>query len=152
MMLREKMKYLRRQQPALQVQRVEGSDALQLLLTPGGDRPIRLCAEVWDKDMQTPDDIIASATLTLDEVLTGKGATHTLRLKGAEADDDAGETDDDVQAFTFTYKLLHEPEEKQATKRPSLTGPSSAKAPRPVSAKAAPSPAKAAPAKGKGKK
>ena len=33
-------------------------ERLQLDLTPGGDRPIRLRVEVWDKDVKTADDLI----------------------------------------------------------------------------------------------
>ena len=47
-------------------------ERLQLDLTPGGDRPIRLRVEVWDKDVKTADDLIASAELTLSEIESGR--------------------------------------------------------------------------------
>merc|ERR1719502_663974 len=34
-------------------------ERLQMRLTPGGDRPPKLRVEMWDKDMFTPDEMIA---------------------------------------------------------------------------------------------
>ena len=57
-------------------------ERLQLDLTPGGDRPIRLRVEVWDKDVKTADDLIASAELTLSEIESGVSGKRTIRLEG----------------------------------------------------------------------
>ena len=122
-------------------------ERLQLKLYPGGERPLRLQIQVWDKDMQTPDDMIAAGEVVLDDVdakVAGVQGTRTLRLKGVDDDDE------EVEEFGFSYTLLAEEEPKQATKRSSLTGPPKGgvpKAPPATPKKAAP----AAPAKGKKK-
>ena len=75
-------------------------------------RPVRLLIEIWDKDIQTADDIIARAEIVLDNP---KGATITLPLFAVE------EGAEDVEAFTFTYEFQAEAERVQATKKASLT-------------------------------
>ena len=42
-------------------------ERLQVGLQPGGTRPVRLLIEIWDKDIQTADDIIARAEIVLDD-------------------------------------------------------------------------------------
>ena len=68
----------------------------QLMLTPGGARPPRVRIEIWDKDQQTPDDMLAAAEVTLENITTG---TVTIPLKAADPGDD------DVEAFTFAYEF-----------------------------------------------
>jgi len=87
-------------------------ERLQVGLQPGGTRPVRLLIEIWDKDIQTADDIIARAEIVLDNP---KGATITLPLFAVE------EGAEDVEAFTFTYEFQAEAERVQATKKASLT-------------------------------
>ena len=86
-------------------------ERLQLGLTPGGSHPVRLLIEVWDKDMQTADDIIARAELALDDPTSG---TITLPLFAVD------EGSEDVQAFTFSYEFQVEAEKVQATKKATL--------------------------------
>ena len=86
-------------------------ERLQLGLMPGGSRPVRLLVEVWDKDMQTADDIIARAELVLDDPTSG---TITLPLFAVD------EGSEDVQAFTFSYEFQVEAEKVQATKKATL--------------------------------
>ena len=52
-------------------------ERLQVALQPGGTRPVRLLIEIWDKDIQTADDIIARAEIVLDDP---KVLTLTLTL------------------------------------------------------------------------
>ena len=40
-------------------------ERLQIMLTPGGDRPLKLQAEIWEKDMHTPDQQMAGTVVTL---------------------------------------------------------------------------------------
>ena len=87
-------------------------ERLQVGLHPGGMRPVRLLIEIWDKDIQTADDIIARAEIVLDNP---KGDTLTLPLFAVE------EGAEDVEAFTFTYEFQAEAERVQATKKASLT-------------------------------
>ena len=54
-------------------------ERLQLDLTPGGDRPIRLRVEVWDKDVQTPDDVVATCDVALDQ---GSEGEHEYLAQG----------------------------------------------------------------------
>ena len=81
-------------------------ERLQLKIAPEDPRPLTLRVEMWDKDMNSPDDIMAAADVQLDPatMVVGGTATHTLRLKGV---DDS----DDVEEFTFAYTLLAEEEE-----------------------------------------
>ena len=81
-------------------------ERLQLRIAPEDPRPLTLRVEMWDKDMNSPDDIMAAADVKLDPatMVVGGTATHTLRLKGV---DDS----DDVEEFTFSYTLLAEEEE-----------------------------------------
>ena len=72
---------------------------------------MRLLIEIWDKDMQTADDIIARAEVVLDDP---KGGTLTLPLFGVE------EGAEDVEAFTFSYEFQAEAERVQATKKATL--------------------------------
>ena len=90
-------------------------ERLQLKLAPGGKRPPRVRVEVWDKDMHSPDDLIASAEVVLDNCADGGVGTLTLRLAGEEPDDE-GVEQGDVEAFTFSYIFQAEPEEAQAPK------------------------------------
>ena len=82
-------------------------ERLQLDLTPGGDRPIRLRVEVWDKDVKTADDLIASAELTLSEIESGVTGKRTIRLEG---------DDGPIPHFNFGWSVLAEKEERQKTK------------------------------------
>ena len=82
-------------------------ERLQLDLTPGGDRPIRLRVEVWDKDVKTADDLIASAELTLSEIESGVSGKRTIRLEG---------DDGPIPHFNFGWSVLAEKEERQKTK------------------------------------
>jgi len=88
------------------------NERLQLGLQPGGNRPVRLLIEIWDKDIQTADDIIARAELVLDNP---KGGTITMPLFAVD------EGAEDVEAFTFTYEFQAEAERVQATKKATLT-------------------------------
>jgi|TARA_B110000196_G_scaffold287985_1_gene272689 hypothetical protein len=99
---------------------------------------VRLLVEIWDKDIQTADDIIARAELVLDNP---KGATVTVPLFAVD------EGAEDVEAFTFTYEFQAEAEKVQATKKASLNKDTSKsnRGSRPGSAD------KNTPAKGKGK-
>ena len=84
-------------------------ERLQLRIAPEDPRPLTLRVEVWDKDMNSPDDILAAADVRLDPatMVAGGTATHTLRLRGVDGGGD-------VDAFTFTYTLLAEEEEPVA--------------------------------------
>ena len=55
-------------------------ERLQLLLTPGGDRPLKLCVELWDKDMYTPDQQLAGTVVTLPEGM--RSGVIKVRLPG----------------------------------------------------------------------
>ena len=90
-------------------------ERLQLKLAPGGKRPPRVRIEVWDKDMHSPDDLIASGEVVLDNCTDGGTGTLTLRLTGEEPDDE-GVEQGDVEAFTFSYVFQAEAEEAQAPK------------------------------------
>ena len=58
-------------------------ERLQMRLTPGGDRPPKLRVEMWDKDMFTPDEMIASGTVELPEAQAE--GTISMRLAGVNA-------------------------------------------------------------------
>ena len=75
---------------------VWSGERLQVGLMPGGTRPVRLLIEIWDKDIQTADDIIARAELVLDDPKSG---TVTMPLFAVE------EGAEDVEAFTFSYEF-----------------------------------------------
>ena len=68
--------------------------------------------EVWDKDVQSPDDIIASVDLPL---TMGESGTYSVTLKGV------GDMDD-IPEFKFSYTMLVEKEAPQEVKRATLTG------------------------------
>ena len=89
-------------------------ERLQLLLTPGGDRPIRLCAEVWDKDMYTPDEQLAGTVVTLPEGM--RSGVIKVRLPGVVAGAD-------VEELRFSFELLAEAEPEQKTRKNSLLKP-----------------------------
>ena len=90
-------------------------ERLQLKLAPGGKRPPRVRIEVWDKDMHSPDDLIASGEVVLHNCTDGGTGTLTLCLAGEEPDDE-GVEQGDVEAFTFSYIFQAEAEEAQAPK------------------------------------
>ena len=77
-------------------------ERLQLLLTPGGDRPLRLCAEMWDKDMFTPDSQLAGTVVTLPDQASG---VIKVRLPGCER-----AASGDVQELSFAFEMLAEAE------------------------------------------
>lgn len=117
-------------------------ERLQLKLTPGGIRPPLLRIEIWDKDQQTPDDILAYGEVQLENATSG---SHSISLKSADPNDP------DVEAFVFSYELKIEAEEVQAVKwnplgrkdgamvgakQTAKVGASSKQAPAPAAAKA----------------
>ena len=77
---------------------------------------MRLLVEVWDKDMQTADDIIARAELVLDDLVLDDPTSGTITLPLFAVD----EGSEDVQAFTFSYEFQVEAEKVQATKKATL--------------------------------
>ena len=105
---------------------------------------MRLLVEIWDKDIQTADDIIARAELVLDNP---KGATVTVPLFAVDEGALLANQEKAKQAFTFTYEFQAEAEKVQATKKASLNKDTSKsnRGSRPGSAD------KNTPAKGKGK-
>ena len=72
-------------------------ERLQMRLTPGGDRPPKLRVEMWDKDMFTPDEMIASGTVELPEA-QAEGAI-SMRLAGVNG------PDGDVPVLQFSFVL-----------------------------------------------
>ena len=93
-------------------------ERLQLRLTPGGDRPVRLRVEVWDKDMYTPDEQLAGAVVELvvagaadgGNVVGAKG-TVQMRLDGIM------KPSDDIRVLGFAWSLLEEEEPEQRTRK-----------------------------------
>ena len=67
------------------MQRGAALERVQLKLALGGTRPPVLVCEVWDKDQTKPDDLIAVAEVTLDDVDEG---TVSLVPKGVDGQDD----------------------------------------------------------------
>ena len=87
-------------------------ERLQLELPPEDAKPPMLRIEVWDKDVQSPDDIIASVDLPLTQ---GESGTYNVTLKGV------GDMDD-IPEFKFSYTMLVEKEAPQEVRRATLTG------------------------------
>ena len=80
-------------------------ERVQLKLALGGTRPPLLVCEVWDKDQTKPDDLIAVAEVTLDDVDEG---VVTLVPKGVDGQDD-------VEELTFSFLLSATAEEEKLT-------------------------------------
>lgn len=80
-------------------------ERVQLKLALGGTRPPVLVCEVWDKDQTKPDDLIAVAEVTLDDVDEG---TVSLVPKGVDGQDD-------VEDLTFSFLLSATAEEEKLT-------------------------------------
>lgn len=78
-------------------------ERLQLKLALGGTRPPVLLVEVWDKDQNKPDDLIAQAEVALPEADEG---SLTIRVQGVDGQDD-------VEELNFSFALLAESEEPE---------------------------------------
>ena len=88
-------------------------ERLQLALAPEDVKPTVMRVELWDKDMQTPDDVVASCDVVLDQ---GSEGNMNISLKGIGKGKD-------VPEFHFSYSLLEVPEPLQATRKATLVSP-----------------------------
>ena len=111
-------------------------------------RPPKLRIEIWDKDQQTPDDMICSTELTLSDCGTGSISAPMQVVDEDEAGEGTG--NEPVPVINFSYEFQAEAELVQETKK-SVLGKSMLAAEvnsgkKSASKAAAPSPS---PAKGK---
>ena len=88
-------------------------ERLQLALAPEDVKPTVMRVELWDKDMQTPDDVVASCDVVLDQ---GREGDMNVSLKGIGGAKD-------VPEFLFSYSLLVVPEPVQPTRKATLVSP-----------------------------
>ena len=88
-------------------------ERLQLPLAPEDAKPPVLRVELWDKDVQTPDDVVATCDVALDQ---GSEGSMNISLKGIGKGAD-------VPEFLFSYSLLAVPEPVQPTRKASLVSP-----------------------------
>ena len=88
-------------------------ERLQLALAPEDAKPPVMRVELWDKDMQTPDDVVAYCDVALDQ---GREGNMNISLKGIGKGKD-------VPEFLFSYSLLAVPEPVQATRKATLVSP-----------------------------
>ena len=88
-------------------------ERLQLALAPEDAKPPVMRVELWDKDMQTPDDVVAYCDVVLDQGIAGN---MNISLKGIGKGKD-------VPEFLFSYSLLAVPEPVQATRKATLVSP-----------------------------
>lgn len=59
-------------------------ERLQLKLTAGGERPIRLRVEIWDKDLRSADRLLARGEVVFAD--GPRAGEHTLRLTSDDPD------------------------------------------------------------------